>query len=87
MRDYFYVLLSDLEMRILHSPCKNFKMKHVSTRTVYRYLNEHKYKYLQLRNKGLLTAKDKTTRLHFARNSDETFTRKFWRDGIQFYFH
>ena len=28
-------------------------LKHVSTRTVNRYLNKHKHKYLQSRKKGL----------------------------------
>ena len=37
-------------------------LKHVSTRTVNRYLNKQKHKYLQSRKKGLLTAKDKKKR-------------------------
>ena len=42
-------------------------LKHVSTRTVNRYLNKQKHKYLQSRKKGLLTAKDKKKRLQLTR--------------------
>ena len=61
-------------------------LKHVSTRTVNRYLNKHKYKYLQSRKKGLLTAKDKKKTLQFARKVMRLLPENFWRDGIQFYF-
>ena len=61
-------------------------LKHVSTRTVNRYLNKHKYKYLQSRKKGLLTAKDKKKRLQFARKGMRLLAENFWRDGIQLYF-
>ena len=61
-------------------------LKHVSTRTVNRYLNKHKYKYLQSRKKGLLTAKDKKMRLQFARKVVRLLPKRFWRDDIQFYF-
>ena len=61
-------------------------LKHVSTRTVNRYLNKHKYKYLQSRKKGLLTDKDKKKRLQFARKEMRLLAEHFWRDGIQLYF-
>ena len=61
-------------------------LKHASTRTVNRYLNKHKYKYLQSRKKGLLTAKDKKKRLQFDRRRITLLPENFGRDGIQFYF-
>ena len=61
-------------------------LKHVTTRTVNHYLNKHKYKYLQSRIKGLLTAKDNKKRLHFTRKVMRLLPENFWRDGIQFYF-
>ena len=61
-------------------------LKHFSTRTVNRYLNKHKYKYLQSRKKGILTAKGKKKRLHLARNVMRFLPENFWRDGMQFYF-
>ena len=77
-------------MRILHSPCKTLRneagLKHVSSSTVNRYLNKHKYKYLQSRKKGLLTAKNKKKRLQFVRKVMRLLPENFWRDGIQFYF-
>ena len=77
-------------MRILHSPCKHFKMRLalniVSTKTANRYLNKHKYKYIQSRKKGLLTPKGKKKRLQFARKVMIFLPENFWGDGIQFYF-
>ena len=61
-------------------------LKHISTRTVNRYPNKHKYKYLQSRKMGILTAKDKKKRLHFARKVMRLIPENFWRDGVQFYF-
>ena len=61
-------------------------LKHASTRAVNRYLNKHKYKYLQSRKKGLLTAKDKKKRLQFGRRRITLLPENFGRDGIQFYF-
>ena len=62
------------------------ELKHVSTKTVNRYLKKHKYKYRQSRKKGLLTTKDKEKRLQFARKVMRLLPENFWRDCIQFYF-
>ena len=61
-------------------------LKLVSPRTVNNYLNKHKYRYLQSRKKGFLTAKDKKNRIKFARKVMRLLPENFWRDGIQFYF-
>ena len=61
-------------------------LKLVSPRTVNNYLNKHKYRYLQSRKKGFLTAKDKKNRIKFARKVIRLLPENFWRDGIQFYF-
>ena len=58
---------------------------HVSERTVQRILNENGYGYRHARRKGVLTKKDPTKRIKFAK---EFVGRgvNFWREEISFYF-
>ena len=58
---------------------------HVSTRTVCRHLHHNGYGYYQSRKKGLVTAKDKTIRLAFARKHLKSPVT-FWTNEIAFYF-
>lgn len=58
---------------------------HVSTRTVCRHLHSNGYGYYQSRKKGLVTAKDRTIRLAFAKRHLKT-PLDFWTNGIAFYF-
>lgn len=58
---------------------------HVSTRTVCRYLHNNGFGYYQSRKKGLVTAKDKTLRLAFAKQYLKS-PLTFWTEEIAFYF-
>ena len=57
----------------------------MSTRTVCRHLHNNGYGYFQSRKKGLVTAKDKTIRLAFAKRHLKS-PLTFWTDEIAFYF-
>ena len=57
----------------------------ISLRTIRRCLNEHGYKYLQSRKKGLMSQTDVTKRLKFARRVKSTLPKTFWTEGVGFY--
>lgn len=58
----------------------------VSHQTVRRFLHGQGYHYYHSRKKGLLTAKDLTGRLRFARRVQRRLPKSFWRNGVAFYF-
>jgi len=64
-----------------------FDFKYASYRTYVRCLNKNGYKFLQTRKKGLLSAKDKTLRIRFAKRMKLIFKEKsdFWSKDIAFY--
>ena len=57
----------------------------VSYRTLVRVLNQHGYRYLRPRQKGLLSVKDRRRRACFARNALEKYDRQFWTDDVLLY--
>ena len=60
-------------------------IKGVSVRTVNRLLNENGYRYLQARKKGLLSEKDRRTRLKFAKNTYKCHGSNFWTEKVAVY--
>ena len=62
----------------------NLASEGINTRDVCRCLRRHKYRYLQSRKKGLLSAKDKTIRVAWAKgNLNKPLS--FWQKDIAFY--
>ena len=59
--------------------------KHVSNRTVRRLLQRKDYHFLQARKKGLLSEKDSTKRLKFAKQMRKDYSRDVWKDIVAFY--
>ena len=59
--------------------------KDVSVRTVSRFLNLQNYYYLQTRRKGLMTAKDHSKRVAFAKYMKANYNQEIWTEGIAFY--
>ena len=57
----------------------------VSFRTVQRFLHSQGYKYLQARQKGLLTYKDLKKRLRFARKIKREYDDSLWTERIAFF--
>ena len=57
----------------------------VSFRTVQRFLHSQGYKYLQARQKGLLTDKDLKKRLRFARKIKREYDDNLWTERIAFF--
>ena len=60
-------------------------LTHLSNRTVRAILNEHGYKYLQSRRKGLLSGNDLKRRLRFARGMIKNYPEDVWTKQICFY--
>ena len=60
-------------------------VKDVSRRTVSRFLNKKGYNYLQARKKGLLSERDKKTRLNFAKKMLREHHFDVWTNEIAFY--
>ncbi len=60
-------------------------VKDVSLRTVSRFLNQKGYNYLQARKKGLLSERDKKTRLKFAKQMLREHHFDVWTNKIAFY--
>lgn len=56
---------------------------HLGARAINHCLNKHNYKYLQMREKILLTSIDKKKGLRFAR-SVKKLPENFWKD-VSFY--
>ena len=59
--------------------------KHVSNRTVRRLLQRKDYHFLQARKKGLLSEKDSTKRLKFAKQMRKDYSKDVWKDIVAFY--
>ena len=59
--------------------------RHASFRTVQRFLRSQGYKYLQARQKGLLTDKDLKKRLKFARKIKREYNDNLWTEQIAFF--
>ena len=59
--------------------------RNVSFRTVQRFLRSQGYKYLQARQKGLLTDKDLKKRLKFARKIKREYNDSLWTEQIAFF--
>ena len=57
----------------------------VSSRTVRRCLNQHGYRYLQSRKKGLMSSLDLRKRVTFAKNMKKQYPEDIWTSGISFY--
>ena len=60
-------------------------VKNVSRRTVSRFLNKEGYNYLQARKKGLLSERDKKTRVKFAKKMLREHHFGVWINEIAFY--
>ena len=81
-------------VKILRSQDPNWTVKRiimkadlhaVSRRTVSRYLNKQGLRYLQARKKGLMTERDKSKRLKFAKTMQKNDCNEFWSKNISFY--
>ena len=59
--------------------------KHVSNRTIRRFLQREGYYFLQARKKGLLSEKDLKERLKFAKNIRKHYSKDVWKDTVAFY--
>lgn len=59
-------------------------LMHVSTKSIYRVLHRHGYRYRQSRKKGLLSPNDIKRRLKFARQC-RIHPVEFWTNTIKFY--
>ena len=59
--------------------------KHVSNRTIRRFLQREGYYFLQARKKGLLSEKDLKERLKFAKNIRKDYPKDVWKDNVAFY--
>ena len=59
--------------------------KHVSNRTVRRLLQRKGYHFLQARKKRLLSEKDLTKRLKFAKQMRKDYSKDVWKDIVAFY--
>ena len=61
-------------------------LTHVSNRTIRRKLNDHGYKFLQARRKGLMSRKDHKRRLQFAKNVLKNYNNDTpWKEQLSFY--
>ena len=58
---------------------------HVSVRTVTRFLRASGYKYVQARKKGLVSVKDKSKRVKFARKMIKEYDINVWTKDVAFY--
>ena len=58
----------------------------ISVRSIQRFMNQHGYKYLQARKKGLLKSTDLKKRVTFARGIKNRHADNFWKRDIMFYF-
>ena len=61
--------------------------KHVSNRTIRRFLQREGYYLLQARKKGLLSEKDLEELLKFAKNIRKHYSMDVWKDNVVFYLH
>ena len=59
--------------------------KHVSNRTIRRFLQRKGYHFLQARKKGLLSEKDLKERLKFAKHMRKDYSKDVWKDDVAFY--
>ena len=59
--------------------------KHVSNRTIRRFLQRESYYFLKARKKGLLSEKDLKERLKFAKNIRKDYPKDVWKDNVAFY--
>ena len=59
--------------------------KHVSNRTIRRFLRRKGYHFLQARKKGLLSEKDLKERLKFAKHMRKDYSKDVWKDDVAFY--
>ena len=59
--------------------------KHVSNRTIRRFLQRESYYFLQARKKGLLSEKDLEERFKFAKNIRKDSSKDIWKDNVAFY--
>lgn len=57
----------------------------VSCRTVQRMLESHGYRYVNARQKGILSTKDFRNRFHFAKNMKKKYNSDFWTDKVAFF--
>ena len=67
---------------------ENAGLSHLaSRRTFSRYLNENGFKFLQSRKKGLLSAKDRSLRLKYARQMKRKLKERldFWSKDVAFH--
>ena len=61
-------------------------LTHVSNRTIRRKLNDHGYKFLQARRKGLMSRKDHKHRLQFAKHIIKNYNNdNLWKEQLSFY--
>lgn len=58
---------------------------HVSYRTIVRTMNKHGFNHLQSRKKGLVTEKDRSMRIKFAKDMLQHHTEQYWKSGVAFY--
>ena len=59
--------------------------KHVSNRTIRRFLQREGYYFLQARKTGLLSEKDLKERLKFTKNIRKDHSKDVWKDNVAFY--
>ena len=59
--------------------------KHVTNRTIRRFLQREGYCFLQARKKGLLSEKDLKECLKFAKNIGKGYSKDVWKDNVAFY--
>ena len=59
--------------------------KHVSNRTIRRFLEREGYYFLQARKKGPLSEKDLEERLKFAKNIRKDYSKDMWKDNVAFH--
>ena len=59
--------------------------KHVSNRTIRRFLQRKGYHFVQARKKGLLSEKDLKERLQFAKHMQKDYSKDVWKDDVAFY--
>ena len=57
----------------------------MSSRTLYRILNQSGFKYVRPRRKGILTATDKRKRVAYALKAVRNITPTFWTDDVLLY--
>ena len=81
----FQKLRNDNTNVTVHDVAKECRVANISYRTLVRVMNEHGYKSLRPRQKGLLSVKDRKRGVNFARLALKKHDREVWTDHVLLY--